>query len=62
MKIKCVWEHNGNDTILYAENFVGAYARGESREIALEKMKREAERYARWAGAEIPQEPGMEIV
>ena len=29
MKIRCVWEHNGDDSILYADNFVGAYTRGE---------------------------------
>ena len=23
MTINCVWEHNGNDTLLYATNFVG---------------------------------------
>lgn len=23
MKIQCVWEHNGNDSILYANNYVG---------------------------------------
>ena len=38
MKIHCVWEHNGNDSILYAANFVGAYTRGEKKEIALQKM------------------------
>ena len=36
----CVWEHNGNDTLLYATNFVGAYTRGESFEIAKAKMPR----------------------
>lgn len=38
MIINCVWEHNGNDTLLYATNFVGAYTRGESLEIAKAKM------------------------
>ena len=38
MTINCVWEHNGNDTLLYAVDFVGAYTRGESLEIAKEKM------------------------
>ena len=38
MIIHCVWEHNGNDTLLYATNFVGAYTRGESLEIAKAKM------------------------
>ena len=34
MIINCVWEHNGSDTLLYAANFIGAYTRGESLEIA----------------------------
>ena len=38
MNIQCVWEHNGNDTLLYAVNIPGAYARGASKEIAMEKM------------------------
>ena len=25
MKVKCVWEHNGDDSILYASNFIGAF-------------------------------------
>lgn len=35
--IKCVWEHNGNDTLLYAVDYVGAYTRGESLDVAIEK-------------------------
>lgn len=37
MEIRCVWEHNGNDTILYSDNFIGAFTRGKTKEIALEK-------------------------
>lgn len=37
-KIRCVYEHNGEDTILYAENVIGAYTRGASLDEALEKM------------------------
>ncbi len=50
MKIRCVWEHNGDDSILYADNFVGAYTRGESKDIALQKMKREVMSYLKWRG------------
>ena len=35
MKINCVWEHNGNDSILYASDFVGAFTRGASKEEAV---------------------------
>lgn len=42
MKIRCVWEHNGNDSLLYAADYTGAFTRGASREeIALAKMQHE---------------------
>ena len=50
MTINCVWEHNGNDTLLYATNFVGAYTRGESLEIAKAKMPQEIVSYCNWLG------------
>lgn len=52
MKINCVWEHNGNDSILYAENFVGAFTRGASKEEALLKMPEEIRRFRLWCGGE----------
>ena len=48
MKIHCVWEHNGNDSMIYASNFIGAFTRGENREIALGKMQDEIKAYLRW--------------
>ena len=48
MRIQCVWEHNGDDTLLYAANLPGAYARGENLEIALEKMQSEVNAYLLW--------------
>ena len=50
MTINCVWEHNGNDTLLYAIDFIGAYTRGESLEIAKEKMPDEIASYLKWLG------------
>lgn len=50
MTINCVWEHNGDDTLLYAENFVGAYTRGETLEAAILKMKTEISSFLRWRG------------
>ena len=50
MNVKCVWEHNGNDSLLYSINFIGAYTRGKSREEALSKMPREINAYLRWTG------------
>lgn len=54
MKIQCVWEHNGSDSILYASNYVGAYTRGETRDIALQKMTREVVSYLKWKGEAVP--------
>ncbi len=62
MIIKCVWEHNGDDTLLYSENFIGAFTRGQSKEIAIEKMKEEIETYLRWKNEDIPNVIVPEIV
>lgn len=50
MEIRCVWEHNGDDTLIYAENAPGAYARGASREEALSKLDGELRAWTRWQG------------
>ena len=50
MTINCVWEHNGNDTLLYAIDYIGAYTRGESLEIAKAKMPDEIASYLKWLG------------
>lgn len=62
MKVNCVWEHNGNDTLLYAVNLPGAYARGGSLEAAVEKMSSEAAAYLRWRGDAVPNGVTVEIV
>lgn len=62
MIVQCVWEHNGNDTLLYAVNLPGAYARGASKEIAVEKMTVEARSYLWWKGAVAPEDVAVEIV
>ena len=62
MKIECVWEHNGEDTLLYAGSLPGAYTRGESLETALRKMDREAISYLRWTGVPDPERVAVEIV
>ena len=50
MTINCVWEHNGNDTLLYAVDYVGAYTRGENLDIAKAKMPAEISSYLKWCG------------
>lgn len=62
MKIKCVWEHNGNDTLLYSSNFVGAFTRGESKEIAINKMQSEVEAYLRWKSGALEEIGEVSIV
>lgn len=62
MNVKCVWEHNGGDTLLYATNLIGAYTRGASKEIALDKMQEEARDYLRWANMPVPAEIVVQIV
>lgn len=62
MKIRCVYEHNGDDTILYADNFIGAYARGASLQMAMDKMNREVASYLNWCNAAQYGELPVEIV
>jgi hypothetical protein len=49
-RIECVWEHNGDDTLLYAANLPGAYTRGENLAAAVSKMKQEVCSYLAWSG------------
>lgn len=62
MKIECVWEHNGNDTLLYAVNLPGAYARGGCKELALKKMASEVRSYLSWKGEPTPENIVLNIV
>lgn len=62
MKIRCVWEHNGNDSILYSDNFIGAFTRGETKDIAFQKMNSEIKSYLRWKGDFIPDFLEPEII
>ncbi len=61
MKINLIWEHNGNDSILYAENLPGAFTRGETLEKALEKMPGELRSYALWSGEVFPEKFELSI-
>ncbi len=62
MKVNCVWEHNGNDSILYANNFVGAFTRGASKEEAIQKMPEEIRRFQLWRDATPFNDYEIEIV
>ena len=54
MLIHCVWEHNGDDSLIYSSNVIGAFTRGTSKEEALKKMPKEIESYYIWAGENPP--------
>ena len=58
--VACVWEHNGNATMLYAVDYPGAFTRGTSLQEAVEKMKKEIPAYCTWAG--IPMAENADIL
>ena len=60
MKVYCVWEHNGDDTLLYAVDYIGAYTRGENIEIAKAKMPCEIVSYLKWIGRSEERRVGKE--
>ncbi len=62
MKIDLIWEHNGSDSIVYAVNFPGAFTRGESLEIALNKMPGEIISYLDWCGEAASENFKLHIV
>ena len=62
MKIECIWEHNGDDTILYAKDYVGAFTRGENLEVASKKMKNEILAYSSWLGNDLQEDIEVVIV
>lgn len=62
MVIECVWEHNGNDTLLYPTNLPGAYTRGASLDTAVQKMPNEARAYLKWKGEVLPKEIAVKVV
>lgn len=61
MTVSCVWEHNGEDTLLYADAFPGAFTRGSSLKEAVRKMPGEIRAYLRWRGESVPDDLEVEI-
>ena len=60
--MRCVWEHNGNDTLLYAVDYIGAYTRGDNLDAAVAKMQGEIRSYCVWLGQNGEQITEIEIV
>ena len=54
MKTKCFWEHNGDDSLLYSTEYLGAFTRGKSVDIAKLKMPQEIKSFIRWSGINGP--------
>lgn len=59
--MRCVWEHNGDDTLLFSAEYIGAYTRGCNLESAMAKMNAEIASYRSWSGQGCPRETGIEI-
>ena len=55
--VRCIWEHNGADTLLHLEEHPGAYARGASLDEAAEKISVELFAYLRWRGVRCETAP-----
>lgn len=62
MNIQCVWEHNGDDTLLYAVDLPGAYARGENLDIAMSKMEPDIRSYFLWRDGFAPESIELQLV
>ena len=60
--MKCVLEHNGKDTLLYSVDYVGAYTRGESLDVAMSKMNREIAAYCTWVNEPAGELGAIEVV
>lgn len=62
MTIRCIWEHNGPDSLLHLAGYPGAYTRGASLEEALAKVPAELAAWHRWLGLDAPADCAAEIV
>ena len=62
MLIPCIFEHNGNDTLLWAEQLPGSFTRGKSLDEAQSKMDAEIRSFCKWAGKTVTEPIGTAIV
>ena len=53
MMIRCVWEHRGEDTLLWSVDYPGAFARGASLAEAMEKLPRDLAAWSVWTGGDV---------
>jgi len=52
MEIRAVDEYNEGGHLIYADNYIGAFVRGRTREEALRKFETEIRQYLRWLGTD----------
>ena len=55
MKIRCIWEHKGEDTILWAADYPGAFARGAGLSEAMGKLPEDLKDWSEWTGQSAPE-------
>ncbi|MGN0814330.1 MAG: hypothetical protein ACI4MH_03770 [Candidatus Coproplasma sp.] len=60
--MKFVWEHNGDDTLLYSVDCVGAFTRGKSLDFAINKMQEEVLSYLKWRNKPALESFNIDIV
>ena len=53
--VDCLWEHRGEDTILWPSAFPGAFARGAGLSEALEKLSGDLKDWSAWTGEPAPE-------
>ena len=54
-RVDCVWEHRGEDTILWPVDYPGAFARGASLAEAKAKLKADLDAWSEWTGQPVPE-------
>ena len=60
--VDCVWEHRGEDTILWAVDHPGAFARGASLAEAMKKLPQDLAEWAQWTGCAVPEFCDIRII
>ncbi len=60
--VDCVWEHSGDDTILWPADYPGAFARGVSLAEAKAKLKTDLDAWSHWTGQPVPESIDIRIV
>ena len=60
--VRCHWEHRGEDTVLWAVDYPGAFARGAGLREAMEKLPKDLQDWAAWTGGAAPEFCDVQII